>query len=353
MFVSDKNGQEVDFSAAQKKLHAMLMERLDLRVLERLEGSQVHEQIRTALRDLLSESGFVLNETEKTSLIDNVENEVLGLGPLEPLLKDPTVSDILVNTYNDCYVERHGMLEKTSIRFQSNEHLMRIIQKIAGAVGRRVDESSPMVDARLADGSRVNAIIPPLAVDGPLLSIRKFAVDPLTVADLINFRSITQPVADFLKAAVLARTNILISGGTGSGKTTLLNVVSGFIPHNERILTIEDSAELQLQQPHVGRLETRPPNIEGKGAVMARDLVRNALEVFFDIRSLNGLKKRPSTSELIDWLKLLVSDELSAEQLADGDIKQALPPLFGALIKNEQDVHLLERLAFMSRRKES
>ncbi|MGB2247733.1 MAG: CpaF family protein [Alcanivorax sediminis] len=279
MFVSDKNGQEVDFSAAQKKLHAMLMERLDLRALERLEGQQVHDQIRRALRDLLSESGFVLNETEKTSLIDNVENEVLGLGPLEPLLKDPTVSDILVNTYNDCYVERHGMLERTNIRFQSNDHLMRIIQKIAGAVGRRVDESSPMVDARLADGSRVNAIIPPLAVDGPLLSIRKFAVDPLTVADLINFRSITQPVADFLKAAVLARTNILISGGTGSGKTTLLNVVSGFIPHNERILTIEDSAELQLQQPHVGRLETRPPNIEGKGAVMARDLVRNALRM--------------------------------------------------------------------------
>ncbi|MCK0153397.1 CpaF family protein [Alcanivorax sp. S6407] len=279
MFVSDKNGQEVDFSAAQKKLHAMLMERLDLRVLERLEGQQVHEQIRNAVRDLLSESGFVLNEHEKTALIDNVENEVLGLGPLEPLLKDPSVSDILVNTYNDCYVERHGMLEKTSVRFQSNEHLMRIIQKIAGAVGRRVDESSPMVDARLADGSRVNAIIPPLAVDGPLLSIRKFAVDPLTVKDLINFRSITQPVADFLKAAVLARTNILISGGTGSGKTTLLNVVSGFIPHNERILTIEDSAELQLQQPHVGRLETRPPNIEGKGAVMARDLVRNALRM--------------------------------------------------------------------------
>lgn len=279
MFVSDKNGQEVDFNAAQKKLHSMLMERLDLRVLERLEGSQVHEQIRNALRDLLSESGFVLNESEKSTLIDNVENEVLGLGPLEPLLKDPTVSDILVNTYNDCYVERHGMLERTAIRFQSNDHLMRIIQKIAGAVGRRVDESSPMVDARLADGSRVNAIIPPLAVDGPLLSIRKFAVDPLTVADLINYRSITQPVADFLKAAVLARTNILISGGTGSGKTTLLNVVSGFIPHNERILTIEDSAELQLQQPHVGRLETRPPNIEGKGAVLARDLVRNALRM--------------------------------------------------------------------------
>ena len=221
----------------------------------------------------------MLNEHEQSVLIENVENEVLGMGPLEPLLRDPSISDILINTADTCYIERHGVLEKVNIRFQNNDHLMRIIQKIAGAVGRRVDESSPMVDARLMDGSRVNAIIPPLAVDGPLLSIRKFAADPLTVTDLMNFRSITQPIADFLKAAVKARTNILISGGTGSGKTTLLNVVSGFIPANERILTIEDSAELQLQQPHVGRLETRPANIEGKGAVVARDLVRNALRM--------------------------------------------------------------------------
>jgi len=279
MFASERGIDEMDFSAVQKKVHSLLMERLDLRQMEKMEDKLVRNQIRLALRDLIDENGFVLNEHEQSVLIENVENEVLGMGPLEPLLRDPSISDILINTADTCYIERHGVLEKVNIRFQNNDHLMRIIQKIAGAVGRRVDESSPMVDARLMDGSRVNAIIPPLAVDGPLLSIRKFAADPLTVTDLMNFRSITQPIADFLKAAVKARTNILISGGTGSGKTTLLNVVSGFIPANERILTIEDSAELQLQQPHVGRLETRPANIEGKGAVIARDLVRNALRM--------------------------------------------------------------------------
>ncbi|MGJ3256505.1 MAG: CpaF family protein [Alcanivorax sp.] len=279
MFASERGIDEIDFSAVQKKVHSLLMERLDLRQMEKMEDKLVRNQIRLALRDLIDENGFVLNEHEQSVLIENVENEVLGMGPLEPLLHDPSISDILINTADTCYIERHGVLEKVNIRFQNNDHLMRIIQKIAGAVGRRVDESSPMVDARLMDGSRVNAIIPPLAVDGPLLSIRKFAADPLTVTDLMNFRSITQPIADFLKAAVKARTNILISGGTGSGKTTLLNVVSGFIPANERILTIEDSAELQLQQPHVGRLETRPANIEGKGAVVARDLVRNALRM--------------------------------------------------------------------------
>ena len=279
MFASERGIDEMDFSAVQKKVHSLLMERLDLRQMEKMEDKLVRNQIRLALRDLIDENGFVLNEHEQSVLIENVENEVLGMGPLEPLLRDPSISDILINTADTCYIERHGVLEKVNIRFQNNDHLMRIIQKIAGAVGRRVDESSPMVDARLMDGSRVNAIIPPLAVDGPLLSIRKFAADPLTVTDLMNFRSITQPIAEFLKAAVKARTNILISGGTGSGKTTLLNVVSGFIPANERILTIEDSAELQLQQPHVGRLETRPANIEGKGAVVARDLVRNALRM--------------------------------------------------------------------------
>ena len=279
MFASERGIDEMDFSAVQKKVHSLLMERLDLRQMEKMEDKLVRNQIRLALRDLIDENGFVLNEHEQSVLIENVENEVLGMGPLEPLLHDPSISDILINTADTCYIERHGVLEKVNIRFQNNDHLMRIIQKIAGAVGRRVDESSPMVDARLMDGSRVNAIIPPLAVDGPLLSIRKFAADPLTVTDLMNFRSITQPIAEFLKAAVKARTNILISGGTGSGKTTLLNVVSGFIPANERILTIEDSAELQLQQPHVGRLETRPANIEGKGAVVARDLVRNALRM--------------------------------------------------------------------------
>lgn len=271
--------ETIDLTKVQKKVHALLMERLDLRVMERMEEKLVRAQIRATLRDLIAENDFVLNQTEQSTVIENVENEILGMGPLEPLLNDPSICDILVNTYKTCYVERHGMLEKVPINFQNDDHLLRIIQKIAGAVGRRVDESSPMVDARLADGSRVNAIIPPLAVDGPLLSIRKFAVDPLTVRDLLSYRSLTPPIAQFLEAAVKARTNILISGGTGSGKTTLLNVVSSFIPHAERILTIEDSAELQLQQPHVGRLETRPPNIEGKGAVLARDLVKNALRM--------------------------------------------------------------------------
>lgn len=279
MFPEGKRDDVLDLTVVQKKVHALLMDRLDLRVMEKMEEKLVRSQIRLTLRDLIAENDFVLNEHEQNSVIENVENEILGMGPLEPLLNDPTISDILVNTYTTCYVERHGMLEKVKVNFQSNDHLLRIIQKIASAVGRRVDESSPMVDARLADGSRVNAIIPPLAVDGPLLSIRKFSVDPLTVRDLMSFRSITPPIAQFLEAAVKARTNILISGGTGSGKTTLLNVVSSFIPNNERILTIEDSAELQLQQPHVGRLETRPPNIEGKGAVLARDLVKNALRM--------------------------------------------------------------------------
>lgn len=279
MLTEGMQTEAVDLTKVQKKVHALLMDRLDLRVMERMEEKLVRAQIRATLRDLIAENDFVLNQNEQSTVIENVENEILGMGPLEPLLNDPSISDILVNTYNTCYVERHGMLEKVKINFQNDDHLLRIIQKIAGAVGRRVDESSPMVDARLADGSRVNAIIPPLAVDGPLLSIRKFAVDPLTVRDLMSFRSLTPPIAQFLEAAVKARTNILISGGTGSGKTTLLNVVSSFIPHSERILTIEDSAELQLQQPHVGRLETRPPNIEGKGAVLARDLVKNALRM--------------------------------------------------------------------------
>ncbi|MCW8829945.1 MAG: CpaF family protein, partial [Gammaproteobacteria bacterium] len=211
--------------------------------------------------------------------VTDIINEVLGLGPIEPLLADPTVSDILVNTYRQIYVERHGRLEKTPVRFQNDEHLMRIIDKIASGVGRRIDESSPMVDARLADGSRVNAIIPPLAVDGPSLSIRKFSVDPYTMRDLENFKSITPGMAEFLAAAVKARRNILISGGTGSGKTTMMNAMSGYISDKERIVSIEDAAELQLQQPHVVRLEVRPANIEGKGEIVQRDLVKNALRM--------------------------------------------------------------------------
>lgn len=268
-----------DMQATKQRIHRMVMEQINLRILDEMPVDAVRQQIGDLVRSILEREGLPLNHAERETIITEVQDEIMGYGPIEPLLRDPTVSDILVNTYRQVYVERRGLLERTPVVFQSNGHLMRIIEKIASAVGRRIDESSPMVDARLPDGSRVNAIIPPLAIDGPILSIRKFAVDPLTVKDLLNFKSMTPAVAEFVGAAVRARTNILISGGTGSGKTTLLNVVSGFIPDNERIVTIEDSAELQLQQPHIVRLETRPPNIEGKGEIRQRELVRNALRM--------------------------------------------------------------------------
>jgi pilus assembly protein CpaF len=211
--------------------------------------------------------------------VQEIQNEMLGLGPLEPLLADPTISDILVNTYSSIYVERHGKLEPTSVTFNDDGHLRKIIDKIVSRVGRRVDEASPMVDARLPDGSRVNAIIPPLAIDGPILSIRRFAVNPYTMRDFLKFKSLTAEMAEVLEGLAKAKINLLISGGTGSGKTTLLNILSGYIPVDERVITIEDAAELQLQQPHVVRLETRPPNIEGKGEVTQRALVRNALRM--------------------------------------------------------------------------
>lgn len=263
----------------KSRIHHRLMDRLNLKIIDELEPDVVRTEIGELVRELLLEEETPLNLEEREKLVQEVQDEVLGLGPLEPLLADNSISDILVNTYKQVYVERHGVLDKTAVRFQNDEHLLRIIDKIASSVGRRIDESSPMVDARLADGSRVNAIISPLAVDGPILSIRKFSVDPYTSKDLINFKSVTPGIIDFVKAAVKARINILVTGGTGSGKTTLLNVLSGFIPDSERIITIEDSAELQLQQPHVVRLETRPPNIEGKGEVVQRDLVKNALRM--------------------------------------------------------------------------
>lgn len=263
----------------EDQLHRRLMELINLRNLEKLPVQQARDQVANQLRSMIQEDRIALNEDERQQIVSDIQNEIFGLGPIEPLLADPTVSDILVNRFDTCYIERHGKLDHTDIRFRDDDHLMRIIQKIASDVGRRIDESSPMVDARLADGSRVNAIIPPLALDGPVLSIRKFSVDPLRTDDLIRFRSLTPEMAAFIEAAVKARINIIISGGTGSGKTTLLNVVSGYIPDNERIITIEDSAELQLQQPHIVRLETRPPNIEGKGEVRQRQLVRNALRM--------------------------------------------------------------------------
>jgi pilus assembly protein CpaF len=263
----------------KSRIHRRLLDVLNLQIIDELEPDMVREQIAEVVQDLMDEERIPLNVGERAKLVADVQDEVLGFGPLEPLLADPSISDILVNTYRQVYVERQGKLEKTDVRFRDDNHLMRIIEKIASSVGRRIDESSPMVDARLADGSRVNAIIPPPSLDGPVLSIRKFSVDPYTMDDLANFRSLTPPMTDFLRAAVKARVNVLITGGTGSGKTTLLNAMSGFIPDVERIVTIEDSAELQLQQPHVVRLETRPPNIEGKGEITQRDLVRNSLRM--------------------------------------------------------------------------
>jgi pilus assembly protein CpaF len=263
------------------RIHDRLLDIIDLSVIDKLDREELSFQIRNIVERILKEESFSLplNLKEREKIFTEILDEVLGYGPLEPLLNDFTVSDILVNTYRDIYVERNGKIEVTDARFKDDEHLMRIIDKIVSSVGRRIDESSPMVDARLPDGSRVNAIIPPLALDGPMLSIRRFAVNPLELQDLIGFQTLTPEIAELLKGIVKSRLNVIISGGTGSGKTTLLNVLSRFIPGDERIITIEDAAELQMKQDHVVRLETRPPNIEGKGEVVQRDLVRNSLRM--------------------------------------------------------------------------
>lgn len=261
------------------KIHQQLLDKVNLSALDKMEREQIKADIGDIIFDLLESQNEVLNRTERLMLSEEVLDELLGLGPLEPLLKDESITDILVNGYNSVYVERHGLLERTTTRFQDERHLLRIIQKIVSAVGRRIDESSPFVDARLADGSRVNAIIAPLAIDGSLLSIRKFAKKRIGMEKLIELGSIPPAMAAAMEAIVQSRRNVLISGGTGSGKTTLLNALSSYIDHRERIVTIEDSAELQLQQEHVARLETRPPNVEGKGEVTQRDLVKNALRM--------------------------------------------------------------------------
>jgi pilus assembly protein CpaF len=263
----------------KQRIYDRLLKVLDLSLLGSLEEQAARSQIREITTRLLLEESAPLSLAQRQFVTRRIEDEVMGHGPLEPLLADPTVSDILVNGSQQVYVERHGKLEMTEVRFNDDAHLMNIIDRIVSAVGRRVDESSPMVDARLKDGSRVNVIIPPLALDGPMMSIRRFAVELLRAEDLIRLGTINEQMAMVLKAIVHGRLNVVISGGTGAGKTTLLNIVSGFVPHNERVVTIEDSAELQLQQPHVVRLETRPPNIEGKGQVAQRDLVRNALRM--------------------------------------------------------------------------
>ncbi len=282
-------------------LHQKLLDMINLAAIEKMPFETFRSEIGEIIGELLIEENKPLNATERSTLVDDILDEVLGLGPIEPLLKDPSVTDILVNTSAQVFVERAGKLELTEVRFKDDRHLLRIIGKIVSGVGRRIDESSPLVDARLPDGSRVNAIIPPLAVDGPLLSIRKFAEIPIDMDRLIEFGTVPLPCAEFLKGTVQARRNILISGGTGSGKTTMLNAMSAFIDGTERILTIEDAAELQLQQVHVGRLETRPANIEGTGAITARDLVRNALRMRPDRIILGECRG----SEAIDMLQAM------------------------------------------------
>src|ERR1700675_4999406 len=266
--------QELKFT-----LHRKLVDKINLEALATIDNQRVRNEVRQAVIQLIDAEPTLLSSLEKQQISDEVLDEVFGLGPLEPLLTDPTISDILVNTYKQVYIERRGLLELTNVSFRDNQHLLRIIDKIVSQVGRRIDESSPMVDARLMDGSRVNAIIPPLAVDGPLLSIRRFSTDKLMPPDLIDKKATTQGMMELLEGAVKAHLNIIIAGGTGAGKTTLLNALSAFISPKERIVTIEDAAELQLKQPHVVRLETRPANLEGQGAVRQRQLLVNTLRM--------------------------------------------------------------------------
>ncbi len=283
------------------RMHQILLDRIDLQVMDSLTQPQLKDELKLLVEELLRAESVVINDQERKNLVRDIQFEMLGLGPLELLMADPTVSDILVNTYKQVYVERFGKLEMTDISFNDNAHLMKIIDKIVSRVGRRVDESSPMVDARLPDGSRVNVIIPPLAIDGPIMSIRRFAAKPLTMDDYIKYQSLTPAMALVIEGLAQAKVNMIISGGTGSGKTTLLNILSGYIGVTERIVTIEDAAELQLQQPHVVRLETRPPNIEGKGEITQRSLVRNALRMRPD-RIILGEVRGP---EAIDMLQAM------------------------------------------------
>lgn len=294
--------QTTAYYELKTKIHDHLLNTMDLSLIERMDKDQLRQGIKNLTEKiLLEEKTIPLNFSEREKLVQEVQDEVLGLGPLEPFMQDPTVSDILVNGFNQVYIERSGKLEPTTSRFKDDAHLRKIIEKIVSAVGRRIDESQPMVDARLMDGSRVNAIIPPLALKGSTLSIRRFAVDPLEMDDLLRFKTLSPEIAELLKGIIKARLNVLISGGTGTGKTTLLNVLSRFIPDTERIITIEDSAELQLKQEHVVSLETRPQNIEGKGEVTQRDLVRNSLRMRPD-RIIVGEVRG---SEVLDMLQAM------------------------------------------------
>jgi pilus assembly protein CpaF len=273
------SGGGKNFEELKRQIHSKLVERLDLSRVKDLASDAMRRDIRRAIEHLCDTENPLLNRIEREKLIEEILDETLGFGPLEPLLKDPTVSEVMVNGPKKIYVERRGKIEKSDVTFRDNEHLLQIIDRIVSKIGRRVDETSPLCDARLPDGSRVNAVIPPIALDGASLSIRRFGATPLKLEDLLNYKAFTPEMAMLLEGAIKARLNVLISGGTGSGKTTLLNTLSAFIPGDERLVTIEDAAELQLQQDHIVRMETRPPNIEGKGAISCRDLVKNALRM--------------------------------------------------------------------------
>jgi len=286
------------FEELKRHIHSKLVEKLDLSRVSDLAGDTLRREIRLVVERLCDTENPLLNRMERERLIDEVLDETFGFGPLEMLLKDPTISDILVNGPFKVYVERRGKLEKTEVKFRDNDHLLQIIDRIVSKVGRRVDETSPMVDARLPDGSRVNAIIQPLSLDGPALSIRRFGSNPLKLEDLLNYKAFTPEMAMLMEAAIKARLNVVISGGTGCGKTTLLNTLSSFIPADERIVTIEDAAELQLQQDHIVRLETRPANIEGKGEINTRDLVRNSLRMRPD-RIIIGECRGPEALDML------------------------------------------------------
>lgn len=291
----------VRLEAIKSQIHREILAQVDLRRMETISPEALRQELKVLTQSLLDESGLAINEAERRQIVQGIQDEMLGLGPIEPLLADPTVSDILVNGPHRVYVERKGKIESTNIEFDSEPHLMRVIDRIVSRIGRRVDEMTPMVDARLPDGSRVNAVIPPLAIDGPLLSIRRFSVVPYTMVDLLAFHTLNTEMAELINGLVKAKINLLVSGGTGSGKTTLLNVISASIPHDERIITIEDAAELQLQQPHVVRMETRPQNIEGKGEISQRALLRNSLRMRPDRIILGEVRG----AEVLDMLQAM------------------------------------------------
>ncbi|MEO1970700.1 MAG: CpaF family protein, partial [Pirellulaceae bacterium] len=295
---AESSSKKEEFENLKRRIHNKLVEKLDLSKVGDLEGPQLRREIRLVVEHLCDTESTMLNRNEREQLIEEVLDETFGLGPLEMLLKDETISDILINGPKKIFIERGGRIEKTSVEFRDNAHLLQIIDRIVSKVGRRVDEVCPMVDARLADGSRVNAIIPPLALDGPVVSIRRFGANPLKLEDLLNYKAFTPEMVMLLEGAIKARLNIIISGGTGSGKTTLLNTLSSFIANEDRIITIEDAAELQLQQEHIVRLETRPPNIEGKGAITATDLVKNALRMRPE-RIIIGECRGPETLDML------------------------------------------------------